>query len=171
MRAWTFLRGDSRDASWPRVSGSAPGAWRLPDEGAPGVTVAVREDLAWWIAEELWEVEVAGPRVAAGNAVFVRAARLVRRVDRWGPDVWEPFVIRCKHVALRAVSGSRWAEATTDLAARAQRVGARSAALAGYVTALACASSAGERDTDGHRARFAAERAAQSGWIARALDL
>jgi len=89
MRAYKFLRPGRRGLisafEWP-----APGAssWL---EAAPGPLVACRnglhacrvEDLAYWIAGELWEVELDGELIEAPDAIVARRARLVRPIEAW----------------------------------------------------------------------------------------
>jgi len=50
-----------------------------------GVHAARPGDLAWWINEELWEVELGGAVVDAGTKLVAPRGRLRRRVDELGP--------------------------------------------------------------------------------------
>lgn len=89
MIALKFLRAGRRalfsETRWPDA-----GEGFL--EAAPGALVACRnglhacavEDLAFWISDELWEVELGDERVRVPDAWLARRARLVRPIERWG---------------------------------------------------------------------------------------
>jgi hypothetical protein len=90
MTAYKFLaRGAAGPISgfaWPVPRGAA-GAW-IEVEGplalcARGVHVCRAGDLAHWLHDELWVVEVDGDQIEGIDCIVVRRARLVRRVDGW----------------------------------------------------------------------------------------
>jgi hypothetical protein len=74
--------------TWPLPAADQPGPWL---EAAPGPLVPCRNglhacranDLAFWLADELWQVELAGEWISAPDALVARRARLVRRIERW----------------------------------------------------------------------------------------
>ena len=88
MIALKFLRSGRRalfsETLWPDV-----GAGYL--EAAPGPLIACKnglhacaiEDLAFWISDELWQVELADEWLRVPDALVARRARLVRPIERW----------------------------------------------------------------------------------------
>jgi len=105
MIAHKFLRSGARSLfaqqHWPIPAADRADTWL---EAAPGPLVPCRnglhacrvEDLAFWIADELWEVELDGEWLSAPDALVARRARLVRRIDRWNaPEVRAQFAREC----------------------------------------------------------------------------
>jgi hypothetical protein len=106
MIAHKFLRSGARtlftNLSWPLPAANGSAAWV---EAAPGPLVPCRnglhacrfEDLAHWIADELWEIELDGEWIRAPDALVARRARLVRRLDRWeAPEIRTRFSEACR---------------------------------------------------------------------------
>lgn len=103
MTAYKFLRagaiGPFSGFRWPTPGGSAPGPW-VDADGGPvrcrrGVHACRMQDLPWWLAEELWEVELAGDVVAYPHKVAGPRGRLVRRVDGWTGAARRDYVHAC----------------------------------------------------------------------------
>jgi hypothetical protein len=103
VNAYKFLRpgaiGPFSGFRWPTPRGSAPGPW-VDADGAPircrcGVHACRLQDLPWWLAEELWEVELAGDVVAYPHKVAGHRGRLVRRVDGWTGAARRDYVHAC----------------------------------------------------------------------------
>lgn len=159
MRAYKFLAkgavGTFTGFAWP-----APGAW--VDVGGPldpcrnGIHVCRPHELAHWLHEELWELEVDGEQLDATDCLVVRRARLVRIITGWDAAGAERFARACIEHA-EAAGGADLDDATAALQGGYP-------AVAAYVAALAAAR-AGD---DVHRA-YADERAWQSSWIGREL--
>ena len=118
--------------------------------GKRGAHVCRAEDLAHWIHDELWRVEVDGPQVAAPDCFVVPRARLVHRVTRWDPIAFAAACIE------HARDGAPELLADADHCLRSGY-----AAIAAYNAALAIA-----HDDE---ARYAAERTWQSAWLANEL--
>ena len=108
VRAYKFLDARGRSPytgmSWP-----SPGEWveaasvRQCREGVHGCTPA---DLSWWLAAQLWEIELDGDVVAARHKVVARRGRLVRRIDEYAAAVralGELSVWRCRDLAVPAL--------------------------------------------------------------------
>jgi len=97
MRAWKFLD-VGRIAPfgghvWPAPSGSAPGAWiRFPGREVFACRI---DDLPWWIAPELWEVELERPLRALETQVAAPAGRLLRRVTSWDEPALRAYGDAC----------------------------------------------------------------------------
>jgi hypothetical protein len=92
MRAYKFLRpgrvGPFSGARWPAPQDGEPGKWvRGPDDGtvlcATGVHACTLDDLPFWVAEELWEVELEEPCERQRSKLVAPAGRLVARVEAW----------------------------------------------------------------------------------------
>ncbi|HKU43035.1 MAG TPA: hypothetical protein VJR89_32975 [Polyangiales bacterium] len=149
MIALKFMRSGARSLfagqSWPRPSAATPGAWL---ETGPGPLVPCKnglhacriEDLAFWIADELWQVELDAECISAPDALVARRARLVRRIERWdASQARGQFAERC---VARAADGCRRA-ALPDTHRAAQYLEqaegfarAGNAAVAAYAAAL-----------------------------------
>jgi hypothetical protein len=111
--AYKFLDGEGRGVfSGFRWTDRPPGDWI-----ETGRVVACREgvhgcrsaDLAWWVNEELWELELDGDVVEAGRKVVARRGRLQRRLDEWSDGAATEFthatIFRARDAAV-AVAGS-----------------------------------------------------------------
>jgi len=76
--------------AWPLPSGAAPGLWVEATDVRPcevGLHACTGEDLAYWISEELWVVELDGDIVHGRHKLAARRGRLLRRVDAWRAQV------------------------------------------------------------------------------------
>ena len=97
MRAWKFLE-SGRIAPfgghvWPTPAGGVPGEWRR----FPGREVFACRivDLPWWIAPELWEIELEAPVRALDTQLAAHAGRLIRRVVAWDSAVLRAYGVAC----------------------------------------------------------------------------
>jgi hypothetical protein len=202
VNAYKFLRpnaiGPFSGFRWPTPRGSAPGPW-VDADGAPircrrGVHACRLQDLPWWLADELWEVELAGDVVAYPHKVAGRRGRLVRRIDGWTGAARRDYVHACAWRArdralealdapaaerLRATATLEEVQSTARELAEADshaRIalamaadGATTAlselpAMGAYVAAHAARRAGGE-------AAMAAERRWQAAWLAERLAL
>jgi len=142
--------------AWP-----TDGSWVSAPPGAPegsGIHACRISQLAWWIGEELWRVELEAPILERATQVEGRRARLLGQVKAWDPSAFkQACVSRTESFA---------AEVRTDeLADYAALIRTVDAPIASFVDAVAAAAARGSR------AAFDEERAWQAGWLARALDL
>jgi hypothetical protein len=112
--AYKFLDGQGRGVfSGFRWTGEPAGTWIETAR-----VVACREgvhgcrpgDLAWWVNDDLWQIELDGDVVEAGRKVAARRGRLHRRIDAWAGGATTEFaeatVFRARDAAL-AVGGGR----------------------------------------------------------------
>lgn len=90
MRAYKFLDGSGRTlhtgTTW------RPGEWveaRAVRQCQEGVHACRPADLAWWLAADLWEIEIEGDVVQARHKLAARRGRLVRRIDDYPAAVRE----------------------------------------------------------------------------------
>jgi hypothetical protein len=85
MIAYKFLRagriGPFSGFEWPAR------AWVRADHETHacryGIHACRTQDLPWWLADELWEVELDGPIRIAEHKIIAPAGRLLSRIDRW----------------------------------------------------------------------------------------
>jgi hypothetical protein len=117
VRSYKFLRagaiGPFSGFAWPRPAGGGPGPWveanRPRARCRRGVHACRIDDLPWWLAEELWEVELGGEVVAYAHKVAAPRGRLVRRVDGWTAAARHDYAYECawrtRDRALEALRG------------------------------------------------------------------
>lgn len=162
--AFKFLRsgafGPMSGAAWP-----TQGAWMSASGplvvGRNGIHVSRASDLACWLHDELWEVEIAGEQIAGPGCLVVERARPKRRIEAWSSSGVAAsggatrFGIACIAHARELVGDS---VLLTD-GEEAIRYGYP--AVAAFNAAVAVAA--------GDETKFATERAWQSAWIAREM--
>ena len=90
VRAYKFLDRSGRTlytgTEW------RPGTWveaQTVRECHEGVHACLPADLAWWLAADLWEVELDGEVVRTRHKVAAQRGRLVRRIDDYPAAVTE----------------------------------------------------------------------------------
>ena len=159
--------------SWPTPSLDAgrPGAW-VEVEGslvpcAHGIHVCRPGDLAHWICDELWEVEVAGEAVDGLDCLIVARARLVRRVDAWSERGGGSFADACVEHAAEQTRGGP-GEAVRELVDDARWMAKNGYVALGAFTAAVAVSRLSPGEVED---AFRRERAWQSAWIADGLLL
>jgi len=98
MIAYKFLRsgriGPFSAFQWPE-----PGVW----VHAPRNMVACRRgvhacrprDLPWWLADELWEIELDGPVHADEHKIIAPAGRLRDQIEAWTPACAQDYADAC----------------------------------------------------------------------------
>jgi hypothetical protein len=163
----TGARGPLSGFAWPAPGPSAPGAW-VEVEGplSPcmrGVHACRPFDLAHWIHDELWELEVGGEQTVGVDCIVVQRARLVRRILAWGEQA-QRFAEACVDHAAAQVEPAYFGIVSGLLG------DARSMATSGYVPVSAfTAALAVSRVPGAASAAYRQERAWQSAWIASEL--
>ena len=172
MHAFKFMRpggvGPFSGVRWP-----VDGTWVRGDAGSPAlcrtaVHACDERHLPFWMAEELWEVELDGPVEERRSKLVAPAGRLVDRVERWDFEMALAFM-----------------DATVERIRRYDADGA-----GGYMTeaGIFCVGAAGEEDPFGNaalstmiaveaaealggHALVKIEREAQADWLADRLGL
>ena len=83
---------------WPLPPGGAPGAWvRTPDDVrvcVGGVHACRTAHVPYWLAAELWEIELAGEVLESTHKLVAPAGRLTRRIEGW-PEAQVAFAEDC----------------------------------------------------------------------------
>ncbi len=151
MCAFRFLAEDR----WDPIAGLA---WGDQWAELPGGLIAYPIDaLHYWIAPELWQVEVGGRVVQRAFSVSADRARVVSRVGTWDHDACRAFVRWCHE---------RWPRVTSDPDARSWE----SACTAGY-EASQFAGMVVLAEGGDVAAAVGAERAEQLAWVRRRAGL
>ena len=102
MRAFKFLGRDGSTiisgVTWPLPDGPRPGRWLDVGTVRPcreGVHACRVEHLAYWIHQELYEIELAGEIVASHHKVVAPRGRLLRRLEPWSAGVAKELAVWC----------------------------------------------------------------------------
>jgi hypothetical protein len=121
--AYKFLRagriGPFSEFHWP-----TPGSWvRVDAETQPcrhGIHACRVSDLPWWLADELWEIELDGSVRADAHKILAPAGRLLSRVDAWTPASAQEYADACawrtRDTAVRALLQAHHEQAADRLA-------------------------------------------------------
>jgi hypothetical protein len=128
----------------------------VTDPCATGIHACALAALPYWLDEELWEIELAGPVEQTAKKLVAPRGRLLRRIEAWDDAAKAEFVLACKaRIAARTDAGAAFAGdvSATTLPASAAFVAARAAEVGGGPEA------------------YDAERAWQSAWLADRLGL
>jgi hypothetical protein len=156
---------------WSVPRGGVPAEWvqaRGPlSQCALGVHVCRTDDLAHWLHDELWELEVDGEQISGVDCLVVRRARLVRRIEAWDAAGIRRFVDAC----IDHASGQTRSPGEEDVLAllgdaREMASMTDGAPIAAYTAAIAVSRMGRPEDANGAYRR---ERAWQSRWIASEL--
>jgi hypothetical protein len=88
MVAYKFLR-SGRIGLFSRFRWPDPGIWVEAagdiDTCRSGIHACRTEDLPWWLADELWEIELRDPARVDGHKLVATAGCLRSRVEGWTP--------------------------------------------------------------------------------------
>ena len=149
MIAYKFLKegavGLFTGHRWPTPADGEPGEW--VEAPAPlsmcesGIHACTAHDLAPWIDDELWVVDLAGEIEEDDDIVVATRGRLLRRVDAWSPDTARAFasdcVLRARERAATVLDEAGRADDAQALAATKtlRDAQARVVALAGEIEA------------------------------------
>jgi hypothetical protein len=166
VRAYKFLRADGSGVfsgfAWPLPNGE-PGAWVEAeiDPCRSGVHACRLVDLPYWLAPQLYEIELDGDVVEHALKVVAPRGRLVRRIDAWDERTRDEYSQVCIARAGELASStperlSPWAPRVEDAAA--------GPALMGFVAARMAEELGGVE-------AYVEERVRQSEWLADRLGL
>ena len=124
MIAYKFLRservGPFSGFRWP-----APGVWVHADGEVAacrrGVHACRTTDLPWWLADELWEIELDGQIQFDEHKIRAPAGRLRSQVEGWTPSCAQKYAHACAWRAhgraVQALTRSGHTSAAAELAA------------------------------------------------------
>jgi len=171
--AYKFLargaRGPVTGLAWPTV-----GRW-LEASGPvslcrDGVHACRADQLAYWLHEELWRVELDGEQIDGPDCVVAGRGRLVQRVDAWSEAGGaQRFAVAVRDHAASLVAARPDLQGYVDDSSwHVQHGASESPALAALCAAMAVAKTASDIDLE---AAYRRERAWQSDWIVREMNL
>lgn len=147
--------------SWPLPDGG-PGAWVAAEVDAcrSGIHACRRVDLPYWLASELYEIELDGPVEALAVKIVASRGRLIRRIDAWNEDTRAEYsrmcVARARELIETAPELADWAPPPS--------IGLGEAARLGFIAAR-IAEQLGGLDA------YLDERQRQSDWLVERLAL
>ncbi|HEV2371965.1 MAG TPA: hypothetical protein VGS19_07345 [Streptosporangiaceae bacterium] len=125
MTYWKFLRSGRVSP----FSGFAwePGTWYTAGAAQwceAGFHACRAADLPYWLNDELWQVELSEPVLAAPHKVVAARARVLRQVGHWTPGTARELALECaRRSAVHAVA--ELAEAGLGAGAEALRAAAQ----------------------------------------------
>ena len=166
MKGYKFLTADGEGLfsrfAWPLPNGR-PGPW-VESEIEPcrsGIHACRKDDLPYWIAPALYEIEVDGPIEAHAIKVVAGRGRLLRRIDAWDATTRHAYGQMCFARAQELVAASEgrfddWAPTTEIALAESARLGFTAATIAQLIAGVAA---------------HLEERRRQSEWLVAHLSL
>jgi hypothetical protein len=166
MRAFKFLTADGLGIfsrfEWPLPNGG-PGAWVESDviPCVGGIHACRAEDLPYWVAPALYEIDLDGPVEEQPIKVVAPRGRLLRRIDGWNEETLLEYshmcIARARELAADAGEPfSQWAPAPDMTAAGPALLSFMAARIAEQLRGI-------EAYTD--------ERRQQSAWLVERLGL
>ena len=169
MIAYKFLRrggiGVFSRFAWPRPDRGARGPWVEAGGLEPcraGIHACRVSDLPFWLAPELWEIELDPQGLVEERTKVVAArGRLLRRVYGWDERARDDYVDMCVARAQERIAAVPELERWGDVIEPSRAEGP---ALLGFVAARIAEAAAG-------RDAWLAERRHQSRWLAERLAL
>jgi len=176
VKTYKFLaagaKGPITGFQWPLPQLEAAGEW--VEAGGPleacgrGAHVCRPRELAFWIHDELWEVEVDGAQIEGYDCLVAERARLVRRIEDWQRGGAARFANACLERAAASVAqaaSEQRAAVASYLEDAEWAAGEARAAETAFCAALVVAKLGGV-PVD---AAFRQERFWQAGYIARVV--
>jgi hypothetical protein len=155
---WKFLR-PGRVSPFVGYRWPEPGVWLeagAVDPCRQGIHACRTADLPYWLLDELWQVELAGPVLATAAKVVAGRARLVAPVAGWDRVAAGDFGRACVARVVRHATGELRTAGLADqadaLAVAAGGASLGGAGLGGAGLAVTAAELAVEVEQGGHRA-------------------
>jgi hypothetical protein len=124
MIAYKFLQagrvGPFSKFAWPEP-GARVSAGSETDPCRRGIHACRTSDLPWWLADELWEIELDGEPQIDGHKLLAPAGALRSQIDGWTPacaqDYGEACAWRARDRTSEALNRAGHSEAADQLAA------------------------------------------------------
>ena len=130
VKAYKFLDEDGRSvysgAQWPLSPSGKPGGWLESETVRPcysGIHACRPSDIAYWLTDELWEVELDGEIVESRHKVVGTRGRILRRVAEYPVAVRELGEVSAWRTRDRAALALR-AVGATELATKFEQCSA-----------------------------------------------
>jgi hypothetical protein len=164
-------------AVWPRPSPGQPAAWlEAPVQVCrSGIHACLPGQLAYWLHEELWRVELDGDSIPGLDCLIVPRARLLEKVSAWSDGGGAArFATAVRDHAAHTLAGlpaeqrDRLAGYVADSSWHVQHGALESPALAALCAAMAVAKIAPAHLLE---EAYRRERAWQSAWIVQEMGL
>ena len=180
MKAYKFLA-EGRLAIFSGMTWTE-GVW-VEADGPPetcraGIHGCLPQHLAYWVLDELWEIELEGELVKTPLKVVAPRGRLRTRVTAWNDDARRDFMAEgirrtARYAALELREVGLDAEADSLASADDATLGDRAAAVsdAAAEAAFIAAHAADLHSPIGIEDPFAVERESQGVWLAERLGL
>jgi len=178
MRAFKFLKrgaiGPVSGFAWPVPSKDAPGAWvsanAEPMVCSDGVHACTGDQLAYWVNQELWSVELDGTVLDAPDCVVGGRGRLLRPVQAWSDGGAKRFIEACHgRLAERLASTPAAASFAGYIGDCEHYAGIGVWSTAAYIVAVTMGRIGLVADGADEWSGYRRERAWQSQWIVRQL--
>jgi hypothetical protein len=178
MIAFKFLRRGAvapiSSFKWPTPAPGARGSWVTAsgklEPCRSGVHACSTLDLSYWLHEELWAIELGGEVLPAPHGLVSERGRLLEQVDEWS-RVSARFATACaEHAAAEASVMPEEARRVAERCVSDARLFA-SMGLPAAAAFCAAAAIARGRPPAAIRETYLEERAWQSSWISKELQL
>jgi hypothetical protein len=179
--AYKFLARGARapitGRAWPRPDATQPGAWLEADGPVSlcreGVHVCRAGELAYWLHEELWRIEIDGEQIPGPDCVVAARGRLLERIDAWSEHGGaQRFAAAVRDHAASLIAGradrERLQGYVDDASYHVENGLDESPALAALCAAMAVAKIGPATELE---AGYRRERAWQSEWIVQEMRL
>ena len=167
MRAYKFLTEEGMGVfsrfAWP-VPNGRPGPW-VESEVEPcraGIHACRREDLPYWVAPALYEIELDGTVEELAVKVVAPRGRLLRRVEAWDTGAQEDYAGMCVARVRELAAGAP--ELPAGWAPPSLHASPAACAHLGFVAARIAEELGGSE-------AYHAERRRQSAWLVERLAL
>jgi hypothetical protein len=96
--AYKFLRA-GREGPFSGFRWPEPGMWvrsaQSPTVCGRGVHACRPADLPWWLADELWEIELEAPILECEHKLLASSGALRSRIERWTPERAQQYGEAC----------------------------------------------------------------------------
>jgi hypothetical protein len=168
--------GSVSEFAWPKPVQEVPGVWVETDGPlqlcSSGVHVCRASELAHWLHEELWVIEIDGSTIESTDCVLAARGRLVQQVEAWSNGGSARFARAARDHAAQLVAANPDADQVRLkklLGDAAAHFPSGATALSAFCSAMTVAWLHGgdHFDDEGYRA----ERVWQSAFIAEDLGL
>src|SRR5437764_351459 len=122
MIAYKFLR-KGRTGPFSKFTWPEPGTWvrvgAATDQCRRGIHACRTRDLPWWLADELWEIELEGETRIDEHKIVAAAGALRSQIDSWtagcAQEYGEACAWRARDRTIQALTRTRRVSAAEQL--------------------------------------------------------